>query len=179
MNTEELIQQCLSGKSVYQKILYDKFSPRIYGICLRYANDKQEADDILQDIFIKIFNKLDIFKGKSEGQLFSWIYRITINTALNNYKKNLKHYYKDSINQSYGYQYIDNNNNNKIISKYNVDHLLAMIQNLPIGYRKVFNLFEIEGYSHKEISKILNISYSTSKTQLFKAKAKLRKQLHG
>ncbi|MFK5854957.1 MAG: RNA polymerase sigma factor [Bacteroidota bacterium] len=168
---DKLLSNCLQNDRSAQFKLYEKYSGRIFGVCLRYAKNRTDAEDILQEGFIKVFKYLKDYSGK--GSFEGWIRRIMVTTALNYYKrKNL--FNKDVDPES---SYITLPATNEALSAMTHDELLVMIRNLPTGYQTVFNLNTIEGYSHKEISKIMNISVNTSKSQLSRAKNSLRNQL--
>ena len=163
MDEKKLIQACIKEDKSAQKALYDLFSAKMYFVCLRYARHEAEAQDILQDAFIKVFDKLDSFRfnGSFEG----WVRRIMVNTALNYCRKSTYKYENIGIED-----YQDKVVNSKAISRLSEQELLGIIQQLPDGYRMVFNLYIIEGYSHKEIAEMLSISENTSPSQLDKAR---------
>lgn len=168
---KELIEGCLKGQSNHQKALYEQYKVPLFRVCLRYAKDKMEAEDMLQDGFVKIFTDLHQFKGT--GALGGWMRKVMVNAALQHIRKHKK--FESNIE-------LDDISNlhhtNEIATgNLNAQALTALIQKLPTGYRTVFNLFVIEGYSHKEIAELLNINENTSKSQLSKAKAALRKVL--
>jgi len=143
------------------------------GICLRYASDVQEAEDILQDSFIKAFNKLETYSGK--GALGGWLRRITVNTALEYYRKNKIKYADPDINdKEIQLLKVDDH----IIENLELEDLVKKIQQLPAGYRNVFNLYAIEGYTHKEIGELLGINTGTSKSQFSKARFLLQKLIN-
>jgi len=170
-NEKEIFKGCLKKKRGAQKALYDRYHPVLMGICLRYAKSQPEAEDVLLMGFTKIFKKLNTFNG--EGSFEGWMKKIMVNVAIDNYRKNLKHYflvdYENISPDVLGYDYIPDS--------FSVQEIIKTIQELPDGYRIVFNLFAIDGYSHKEIAEKLSISESTSKTQLLKARKKLKKKL--
>jgi RNA polymerase sigma-70 factor (ECF subfamily) len=168
MTEENLIKECASGNVLAQKAFYEKFAGKMMGVCLRYARNSDEAEDVLQDAFIKIFNKIPEYVKK--GSLEGWIRRIVVNTALDSYRKNKKHQ-KDVEASSVDYLL---EQKSYIVEELNAQDLLVIINNLPEGYRMVFNLFAIEGYSHKEIAEQLGITESTSKSQYSRAKKVLR-----
>jgi len=171
MTEESLIKKCASGNSLAQKTFYEKFAGKMMGVCLRYAKDYDEAQDIMQDAFIKIFGKLADYEKK--GSLEGWVRRIVVNTALDSYRKNKKHQQNVAVDS------VDYLLENKtfIIEELNANDLLAVIKTIPAGYQMVFNLFAIEGYSHKEIAEKLNITESTSKSQYSRARKLLREIL--
>lgn len=164
MTEDELIKACLQNNQRAQKILFETHSPRLMGVCLRYANSRAEAQDMLQDGFIKIFQKLDSYTG--EGAFGGWIHRLVVNTCLDQIRRNKKTGFSVEIeNESADWSISED-----AISQLRTKELLALIQKLPEGYRLVFNLFAIEGYGHKEIAKKLGIAENTSKSQYRKAK---------
>lgn len=166
-----LVEQCIQGHSNSQELLYRRYASKMLGVCIRYANSRMEAEDILQEGFIKVFNSLDKFQfnGSFEG----WIRRIIVNTALSHYRANLK--YLQSV--EYDSTYCDEINKSEILENINAKELLQLIQTMPDGYKMVFNMYAIEGYSHKEIGELLSISESTSKSQLSRARVFLQDKL--
>lgn len=167
----KLIQKCREGNQKYMKLLYDKYSAKMFGVCLRYFSSVEQAQDALQDGFIKVFTKLKTYEGK--GSFEGWIRRIMVTTSLNIIRKDYKHYFHEDISE-FDEKISDNVFN---YDHLHVEELLKLVQKLPHGYRTVFNLYEIEGYSHKEIAEMLEVSENTSKSQLLKARHHLRKQL--
>ncbi len=171
MTEEELIKKCASGDMLAQKMFYEKFAGKMMGVCLRYMNGNDEAQDVLQDGFVKVFNKLAAYQKK--GSLEGWIRRIVVNTALDHIRKNKKHLNDVDVDSvSYGLE-----SESYIVESLNAKDLLKLIQQLPAGYRIVFNMFAIEGYSHKEIASELNITESTSKSQYSRSRKMLREML--
>ena len=168
MTDEELIEGCLEGNRVAQKTLYDRYSSKMMGVCMRYANNYDDACDVLQEGFIKIFEKLGSYK--KHGSFEGWIRRIFVNTALDHIRKtkNLKQMLEvDSV--EYMLPQADG-----IVSSLAAEDLMKILGEIPVGYRTVFNMYAIEGYSHKEIAKELGISVNTSKSQYSRAKGFLR-----
>lgn len=171
MEDEDLVAACLSGNVQAQRSLFDRFSPLMLGVAIRYIGDKERAEDVLQDGFIKVFQNLKRFKNI--GSLEGWIRRIIVNTALDQLRKDKKYQRDIQLDDS----------NFKIVQKSEAESnlqaevLMEIIQQLPEGYRVVFNLFAIEGYSHKEIAEQLGISENTSKSQYSRAKSSLRNEL--
>lgn len=168
MSDEELIDGCLRQDATAQKLLYDRFASQMMAICVRYAGNPMEAQDMLQEGFIKVFEKLGQFR--SDGPLGGWIRRIMVNEALLYLRRMKKHQFTEEIDDDRHDQPLDN----EVLDALATDELLKLIAALPDGYRTVFNLFAVEGYSHKEISEQLEISESTSKTQYHKARKHLR-----
>ncbi len=167
ISESDLITGCLEGNRRMQEELYRRFSPRMYAVCLRYAANAEEAQDILQEGFIKIFKKLDSFR--SEGSFEGWVRRIFVNTAIEHFRR--KRYLMP----------VTEKEENTIEGKYTsaLDDLaekdiMALIQELSPGYRTVFNMYVVEGYTHKEIADALGISEGTSKSQLSRAKVILQ-----
>lgn len=171
MNTVEFSTDNLVINAKTQELIYRKFAPKMYGICLRFAGNKMEADDILQEAFIKIFTKLKDFRN--EGSIEGWIRRTIINTAINFYRRNLRN---NRIQDIDGID-IEEPCVNGIVDKLSYEELLRLIQELPNGYRTVFNLNVMEGYTHREIAEMLNISDNTSKSQLTRARSILQKKV--
>ncbi|NOQ72308.1 MAG: sigma-70 family RNA polymerase sigma factor [Crocinitomix sp.] len=171
MTEEQLVKECISGNAVAHKKFYDLFARKMMGVCLRYSSNPDEAQDVLQDGFIKVFSKLPKFVNK--GSLEGWVRRIMVNTALDQYRKNKK-YQKDVEIDAVSFKL---EQKDFIIETINANDLLKIIQTIPKGYRVVFNLFAIEGYSHKEIAEQLGVTESTSKSQYSRAKKMLRKLL--
>lgn len=165
------INRLKSGDEKAQKAFYQKFAPKMYGICLRFAKSNAEADDILQEGFIRIFNHIKDFRG--EGSIEGWVRRTIVNTSINFYKKRIKQGIStelDTIKEKI-------ESDNLIIDTLAAKELLEIIRELPDGYRTVFNLNVIEGYSHKEIGEMLDISENTSKSQLSRARVTLQKRI--
>ena len=169
----EIINACIKQDKKAQKILYKKYASIMYGICLRYCNRKAEAEDVLQEAFIKIFAGIKSYR--SEGSFEGWLKRIVVNTALNYYKSNLKRAFDQSIDNVNESQMSGADSYDADLS---VNDLMKMINDLADGYRIVFNLYAIEGYSHKEIAEMLNISENTSKSQLSRARAILQNKIN-
>jgi RNA polymerase sigma-70 factor (ECF subfamily) len=167
---QELINGCISGDPLAQRQLYDRFSPKMFGVCLQYSNDSEEAKDILQEGFIKVFRNLKQFKGK--GSFEGWIRKIFINTALERFRGKV-----NLIPVEEPIEIPTANLSDKIISELSAHDLLQMIQELSPQYRLVFNLYAIEGYTHVEISKKLKISVGTSKSNLSRARAILQEKV--
>jgi RNA polymerase sigma factor (sigma-70 family) len=171
MDDSALINECVKGNAKAQRMLFDKFAPKMMTVCLRYASDNMEAEDILQDGFVKAFNKLVDFK--KEGSLEGWIRRIIVNTALDAIRKNKK-YSQDANIDDVGYKI---SNFESASDDIEAEDLMKLVNSMPEGYKVVFNLFAIEGYSHKEISELMNISENTSKSQYSRARSYLRTRL--
>jgi RNA polymerase sigma factor (sigma-70 family) len=167
MSEEQLIKECLSGNVIAQKELYERFSRKMMGVCMRYSDSYEEAQDVLQDGFVKVFEKLGTFRGN--GSFEGWVRKIFVNTALDAYRRNKQNRESQDI-EDVGYSLASPDDT---ASDLNVQELLKLLQKIPAGYRMVFNLYAIEGYSHKEIAEQMNISESTSKSQFSRARAYL------
>lgn len=164
---QNIVKRCLQGDQQAQKQLYQTYADKMFAVCLRYGSGRQDAEDILQEGFIKVFKNLERFQFK--GSFEGWIRRIIVNSAIEHYRKNLKwKYTEDAQEVNIASKEIG------VIQTLNANDLMKLVQKLPIGYRTVFNLFVIEGYGHQEIAEMLDVSESTSKTQLFKARAALK-----
>ena len=171
MDDRTLVTECAKGNSRAQRALFDKFAPKMLSVCNRYLRNMDESEDVLQDGFVKIFQKIGEFK--MEGSLEGWIRRIMVNTSLDSLRKNKKMMGDMQLDDvSYKLAFEDHG-----FTGMDTDHLLKMIDNLPDGYRVVFNMFAIEGYSHKEIADTLGVTENTSKSQYSRARAFLRNQL--
>jgi RNA polymerase sigma-70 factor (ECF subfamily) len=166
-----LVNECAKGNSKAQRALFDKFAPKMLAVCQRYLRNNQEAEDVLQDGFVKVFQKIVDFK--MEGSLEGWIRRIVVNTALDTIRKNKKLLDDVQVEEvQYKVSFTDHQFDGMDLAQ-----LLKMIDAMPDGYRIVFNMFAIEGYSHKEIADTLGVTENTSKSQYSRARAFLRTQL--
>lgn len=171
MNDEELLEACLRKQAKAQKLLYERYSGTMMGICLRYVDSYEEAQDVLQEGFIKVFIKLKSFSGK--GSFEGWIKKIMVNTALD-YLRSIKTERFNVDIEEVAYKL---SKNAEILENLHANSLIKLIKSLPIGYRTVFNMYAIEGYTHKEIGLELGISENTSKSQFSRAKVILQKKL--
>lgn len=171
MEDVQLVKECLSGKARAQKTLFDKFAPRMMAVCYRYMKDKSESEDAFQMGMVKVFSKLSEFKF--EGPLEGWIRRIMVNTCLDQLRKNQR-FIGDVAYDDVAYKM---EVQETISSELHAEVLMALVQAMPTGYRVVFNLFAIEGFSHQEIAEHLGISESTSKSQYLRARAYLRQRI--
>jgi RNA polymerase sigma-70 factor (ECF subfamily) len=171
LSEAELIKRCLDGDADAQKQLYERYAPKLWPVCLRYAKNKMSAEDIMQEGFIRIYKYLGYYKG--DGSFEGWLRRTMVNTAINYYKKNLKQADDRNIDFVYGLK----NDDVDAVSKMTAEEIVSVVQTLPDGYRTIFNLFVIEGYPHKEIANILGISENTSKSQLSRARVILQEKL--
>jgi RNA polymerase sigma-70 factor (ECF subfamily) len=172
VNDLEIIEGCVRHSRKAQQMLYDKYSRFLLGICLRYAEDKAEAEDILQDSFLKIFFGIKDFSGT--GSFAGWLRKVAVNTAITHYHKNLKYRYHVEIEE---YVSVETGTSSFEESFFSSEELYIVLNELPAGYRMVFNLYAVEGYKHKEIAEMLGIDTNTSKSQYSRAKAVLREKL--
>ena len=167
MTEELMLYGCLNNNASAQEALYNRFSPRMLGVCYRFARNKEDAEDMLQEGFIKVFTQIHQFRN--QGALEGWIRRIIVHTCINILKKNKK--FTDSVDLIHASSIHLNENN--IPSILEAKQVVEAVRKLPIGYRTVLNLYAIEGFSHKEIAHVLDIEESTSRSQYTRAKAML------
>lgn len=164
MTDEQLLEAILRQDAKAQRLLYERFARKMFGVCLRYTRNKEEAEDYLQDGFLKVFQKISSFKN--EGSLEGWIRRVIVNTCLD-------HLRQQKMLWSEMDEATEPAENAEVLDKLKAADLLELIRQLSPGFRTVFNLFAIEGYSHKEIGELLNISEGTSKSQFARARMHL------
>lgn len=170
LNEQELVQGCLGGDRRCQEDLYSRYARRMYAVCLRYARHELEAQDLLQEGFIRVFEKLGSFR--MEGSLEGWVRRIMVHTSINHYRK------KAFQQERFGMEHLPETPVEPMaIDSLGEKELMAIISELPDGYRHVFNLYAIEGYDHAEISAMLGCGESTSRSQLSKARSFLQKRI--
>jgi len=172
-NEAELVKGCLSGNPRAQKALYDRLSPKMFSICLRYMGNREAAADVLQDGFVTLYSKLGSYLG--EGSFEGWARRIFVNTALMSLRKSDVLRDSDDINEVC--DICDAGVN--VVQNIGYKELTEMIGELPSGFRTVFNLYVVEGYSHKEIGEMLGISENTSRSQLQRARVMLQNKITG
>ncbi|MFL1685084.1 MULTISPECIES: RNA polymerase sigma factor [Bacteroidales] len=171
MDEIQLIKGCKENKPKAQKELYETYARKMMAVCLRYTNDRESAQDLLQDGFIKVFTAIGTYSGN--GSFEGWMRKIFVNTALEYLRKN------DILRETVD---IDSPDTLKepdysALEKISADELMELVRELPTGFRTVFNMFAIEGYSHKEIGEALGINESTSRSQFTRAKKLLQKKL--
>ena len=171
MTDADLIQDCIGGDRHAHSKLYSKFAPKLFVVCLRYSKNREEAEEVLQEGFLKVFQFLHQFRG--EGSLEGWIRRIVVNCALQRLKRNSRLAPVVSI-ECYDGQFVMHE---YIESRIGSKELLRIVMSLPPAYKLVFNLYVFEGYKHKEIAALLGISEGTSKSNLSDARVFLKKQL--
>ncbi len=165
----ELVAGCQRGEPLFQRALYQQYHRLMFGVCIRYASNREDAQDILQEGFIKVFKHIKNFANK--GSFEGWIRRIMVHTAIEHYRKRSKYFMVD-IQEARELEF-----DADALGQLGTQEILALINELPTGYRTVFNLYAVEGYSHKEIGEMLNISSGTSKSQLSRAKKLLQSRL--
>jgi RNA polymerase sigma-70 factor (ECF subfamily) len=166
MDERDLIAACVKGNIVAQRELYDKYAAKMLGVCLRYAGNRDVARDLLHDGFIRLFNKIKTYRG--EGAFEGWMRKLFVNTALEYLRK------KDALREYEDYTATIPAAEYSVFEKISADELLEKIAALPAGYRAVFNLYAIEGYSHREIADLLHISESASRSQYTRARQYLQ-----
>lgn len=166
----DLIQGCIEGNRQMQELLYRKFSSKMYGVCLRYSGNSEDANDLLQEGFIKVFKNLGKFR--SEGSFEGWIRRIFVNTSIEQFRKKVKLYNVTEVQEN---TIVDVDLS--ILDTLAEKDIMMLINGLSPGYKTVFNMHVVEGYSHKEIAEMLGINEGTSKSQLARAKGVLKKSL--
>lgn len=173
MTDAELIKGCIREDAGCQKNLFNRYAGPLLGVCYRYARNREDAEDILQDAFIKIFKKMEQFKG--DGSFEGWMRKIIVNTALKKYT--VSRYSKEFSVQEVKDPSDADMNDVPAFNHLTEKDLLALINNLPDGYRLIFNLYIIEGYRHEEIAEMLGIQPGTSRSQLVKARQLLQKEI--
>ncbi len=174
ISEEKIIEGCIAGNRKAQKALFETYKSSMMGVCLRYCKSKDEAEDVLMMAFMTILSEIHTFRR--ESSLNSWIRRIVVNTAINNYRKNLKHYFHSDIDEVSEID-IEGGEDFQISDSHSADAILKVMQELPEGYRIVLNLYIVEGYKHREIAEMLGITDGTSKSQLSKARKIIQEKL--
>lgn len=167
MTEEAILQGCLRNEASAQKELYNKYSPKMLAVCYRFGHNREDAEDMLQEGFIKVFSQIHTFR--SQGAFEGWVRRIIVHTCINNLKKNKK--FNESVDLIHATTH--QVREESIPSIVQAKQVVECIRLLPLGYRTVLNLYAIEGYSHKEISMMLEIEESTSRSQYTRAKQML------
>lgn len=167
---EKLVRGCAKGKAKAQEALYHKYYRTMFGVCLRYCKDRDVAEDVLQDGFIKVFKNIGKYRGT--GSLEGWIRRIMVNTALEHHRKSARFIALTDLEEA-----MSEDTGHDVVDQMSGEEILELIQALPDGYRTIFNLFAIEGFSHREIATKLNISEGTSKSQFARARKQLQEKV--
>ncbi|HAO03358.1 MAG: sigma-70 family RNA polymerase sigma factor [Chitinophagaceae bacterium] len=171
MTIEQMLSGCIANNAAAQEALYHRFSPKMLGVCYRFAKNREDAEDMLQEGFIKVFMQIQQFRG--EGSLEGWIRRIVVHTCINILKKNKKFNESVDIIHANGLMGKDD----FIPSIIQAKQVVECIRALPLGYKTVLNLYALEGFSHKEIGEILDIEESTSRSQYTRARIMLEDML--
>ena len=171
MTETEIIQGCLNNQALAQEKLYGLYSRRMMAVCLRYARSRFEAEDVFHEAFIKVFANIHTWKG---GSFEGWMRRIFVNTAINHYHQNRK--FLDHVDSSHAETMLTSSAD--VIADLSNQELMEMANRMPNGYRLIFNLHVVEGYNHSEIAEMLNIAEGSSKSQLSKAKAYMKKLIN-
>ena len=181
MTEKQLIEGCRNGERLAQKELYETYSRKMMGVCLRYVSDRETARDLLQDGFVKVFTSMDSYSGL--GSFEGWMRKIFVNCALEYLRKS--DVLREAVDLDNTVELVHPDNtvelvhpDSSAISDMSAVELMKLVQELPAGFRTVFNLFAIEGYSHKEISEMMNITESTSRSQFTRAKQLLQRRIH-
>lgn len=172
-DVREMIEGCVRGEKRHQDALYKKYASLLFGICLRYTKNKMEAQDVLQEVFVKVFRNIHTYHH--DGSFEGWLRRIAVNTSITNYRRGLKHAYHDDIDEVVAHNAEPVHMEDL---EYTAEEMLHCIQKLPSGYKTVFNLYVVEGLMHKEIADMLQIDVNTSKSQLSRAKTYLQRELN-
>ena len=169
---KDIVRRCIKNERKAQRLLYEHYARGLLAVCMQYTGNRFEAEDILQDGFVKVFKNLKSFEGRSS--LGSWMRRIMINTAITRYHKDARHQHHYDIDELK-----EKNIGDCELPEvdFNREELMQVIDNLPKGYRMVFNLYAIEGYKHREIAEMLEIDENTSKSQYSRAKSLIRCRL--
>ena len=172
VNDLDIIEGCARHDRKAQQLLYDKYSRFLLGICMRYARDRAEAEDIMQDSFLKVYFSIADFSGS--GSFAGWLRKVAVNTAITHYHRNLKHRYHIEIED---YVSVETGVEGFEEDMFTAEELYMVLTDLPAGDRLVFNLYAVEGFKHKEIAEMLGIDTNTSKSQYSRARAVLRDKL--
>ena len=171
LSEQEIIEGCKKGKRKAQQELYNRYCKSMLGVALRYSRNIGEAEDALQEAFIRIYKYIKTFEGRRDGSLSAWIKTIVVNTTLSYNRNNKKHHYTEDVDDIQVGVEPDQGIAEEDRAGDMQQKILKGLQQLPEGYRTVFNLYVLEGYTHKEIAEILDISENTSKSQLSKARS--------
>jgi RNA polymerase sigma-70 factor (ECF subfamily) len=167
----KLIESCIEGDRAAQKVLYERLAPRMFPVCIRYIGDREAAEDVLQDGFVTLFTRLDSYKG--EGSFEGWARKIFVTTALMELRR------KDALKMSDELDVVRGMKSETVSQLQSIGYkdLMNLITQLPPGFRTVFNLYAVEGFTHKDIGEMLGISETTSRTQLSRARAWLQNKI--
>jgi RNA polymerase sigma factor (sigma-70 family) len=171
LTDDELVKGCVEGNRTFQQKLYSTYASKMLVLCNRYCRTSAEAEDVLQEAFIKIFAKISSFRF--ESSLGGWIRMVVVNTAINHIRKEKDMQFSVEIDNAYMVE----NNVTSAISELNYNELIGLVRSLPLGCQTVFNLYAIDGFDHKEIGEKLGISIGTSKSQYARARGLLQKKI--
>ena len=172
MSDQQIIEGCVRHDRRSQQVLYDKYSRYLLGVCLRYSTDKEEAEDILQESLLKIYFNIKEYSGT--GSFTGWLRKVAVNTAITHYHKNLKHRYHIDIDE---YVSVETGVTSFEEDFFTSDELFKVLNELPAGYRMVFNLYAVEGYKHKEIAEMLDCPIGTIMSRLHRGRRLLQREL--
>jgi len=164
---EELIRGCVKNERLAQKRLYERYYGKMMGVCMRYSSHREQATEILNMGFFKVFKTIESFSERG-GNLEAWLYRIMVNTAIDYLRSEVRHAHSDIEKTVFAEDAAD------VISEMSAEHILELVNKLSPAYRTVFNLYVVEGYNHGEIAKMLGVNEGTSKSNLAKARANLQ-----
>lgn len=173
----QLIDGCKSGKRQFQNLLYQRYFRKMFAVCLRYSSNQAEAEDILQEAFVKVFKNISSYTGN--GSFEGWMKRIMINTSLTQYQKNKRMGINVDLEvvEPYLTDVDEKAEQSGVAVSLNAAQLIGLIQKLPVGYKHVFSMYALDGFTHQEIADSLGININTSKSQLSKARRYLQKEI--
>ncbi|WP_291858541.1 sigma-70 family RNA polymerase sigma factor [Marinilabilia sp.] len=179
MNEKKLIRQCKKGKSSAQHEVYRVYAPRLRGVCRRYIVDPDEAEDVMQEGFIRIFSQIEKFTWQGDHTFFYWMKRVMINHALNYLKKNRAHFHGEALSEEHADRSGDDNDRffDDNYSRFSKEDVVNALTEVPLPFKMVLNMAVIDGMKHKEIAEALEIAEETSRSRLTRAKQLLKKAL--
>ena len=179
MKEEKLVKQCQKGKSSAQHEAYRVYAPRLRGVCRRYIADPDEAEDVLQEGFIRVFSQIKKFSWQGDHSFFYWMKRVIINNALNYLKKNREHFHHESLSEEHAHCISDDDNRffDDNYSKFSKDDVVEALKQIPLPFKMVLNMAVIDGMKHKDIAEVLEIAEETSRSRLTRAKQLFKKAL--
>ena len=172
---EQIVAQCKKGNREAQKLLYEKFAPKLFAVCVRYCKNRTEAEDFLHEGYIKIFEKIEMFRG--EGNIEAWMRKIMVNTMLEEFRNKQKNVFVDENELVINNYTEEEQETDEVFSEVSIEQVNDLIDKLPEKYKLVFNLYVVENYSHEQIAEKLGISKNTSKSNLSRARKWLRDKL--
>lgn len=168
---DEIVEGCVKNDRLSQKRLYERFYGKMMAVCMRYASGRDQATEMLNVGFFKVFDTIESYKKKEGSNIEAWIYRVMVNTAIDHLRSEARHQHQDIGHTVYA------EHSGDVISDMAVEEIMALINRLSPAYRAVFNLYVVEGYNHQEIGKLLGVSEGTSKSNLAKARARLQQMI--